>query len=190
MKRFAIGLTTLLAASALHAQVPQMPTPPGMRDPQAMLKAMEAAQAAAHRPGDEALSCAQLEKMIHAAVQDPAFQAYLQASAAAAQRELAAQQPTAAEMAAKARATAAASTVPGASAAHLYASAVENQARVAAGQARLQSMVTQSDEAMRFMPLILRAQRLVELGVARHCAWTGDASLGLGTPFPIQSPPR
>jgi hypothetical protein len=191
MRRLALGCAALLASSALQAQDMPTPTiPAGMQNPQAMLKAMEAAQAAAKQPGDEALSCAQLEKKVIAAVQDPAYQAHLQAAGANAQKDIAASQISQSEIAKRAAATAAAASVPGASMGHMVASAAENQALVAQGQARLQSMMIQSQAAMTFMPTIMRAQRLIELGVAKKCPWTGAAAASLGTPATVESPNR
>jgi len=51
-----------------------------------MAAAMQAAQAKAMRPGDEALGCPALEKELVASMNDPAIQAYTAKSAAAAQK--------------------------------------------------------------------------------------------------------
>jgi hypothetical protein len=188
MTRLSIGLAALLAGSALQAQMPQMPAMPGgMQDAQAMMKAMEDAQAAARLPGDEALTCEQLEQQVTAAVQDPEFLAHVQAGGEAAQQDLAASQLSKAEVAAKTVATAAAATVPGASMTHMLAGRADNQAKVKKGQARQQAMMFRGQEALKFMPLLMRAQRLVELGLAKRCEWAAAAAEGMGAPGPSAS---
>ena len=91
----------LLAASVLgHAQVP-----PGAQDYEAMAKAMEKAQAEANKPGDEKLTCDQLQQQMVAIAQDPAFLAYVQAAGLQAQKDLAQMQVPQSEIAAKTAAT-------------------------------------------------------------------------------------
>jgi hypothetical protein len=182
MKRLSILLAALLASSALRAQAQMPGVPGGMQDAQAMMKAMEDAQAAAKEPGDEALTCEQLEQKVIAAVQDPAFLAQVQADGEAAQKDLDASQLSQAERAAKSVATAAAATVPGASMAHMLAGKADNQAAVKKGRARQQAMLLRGQEALKFMPLLMRAQRLVELGLAKRCEWAASAAEGMGAP--------
>ena len=61
----------LLTASALSYG--QAVTPGGPQDYQAMMKAMEKAQAEANQPGDERLTCTQLQELLVGIAQDPAF---------------------------------------------------------------------------------------------------------------------
>ena len=191
MNRLEMVLAALLASGALHAQSARAPAlPAGMQDPQVMMKAMEAAEAGARQPGDESLTCDQLQTQLTAAMQDPAYQAYLQAAAANAQQDMAASKISKAEIAAKTSAAAAASMVPGASAAQLAAGMAENQAKVAQGQARLQSRMGQAQDLAKLMPLLMRAQRLAELGLAKRCEWAAAAATGMAAPDGIRTPNR
>jgi hypothetical protein len=166
----------LLAASVLsHAQVP-----PGAENYEAMAKAMEKAQAEANRPGDEKLTCDQLQQQMVAIAQDPAFLAYVQAAGVQAQKDLAQMQVPQSEIAAKTAATMAASMVPGAAMGQVMASAAENQAKAAQSAARVQSRMDQGQQMMAFMPMLMRGQRLVELAAVRKCDWI--AGLGAGVP--------
>jgi len=79
-----MGIALLAACVLSSAQVP-----PGAQDYEAMAKAMEKAQAEASKPGDEKLTCDQLQQQMVAIAQDPAFLAYVQAAGAEAQKELA-----------------------------------------------------------------------------------------------------
>lgn len=189
MKVLAMGLAALLTSNALQAQTAQMPAlPAGMQDPQAMMKAMEGAQAAAKRPGDEKLTCSQLEEQVLAASQDPAFQAHVQAMGASSEAQMAASQVTQTEKVARTAATIAAATLPGANMGQLLASKAEHQALIAQGRARQQSMLSQAQEAMRHMPMLMRAQRLLELGVAKRCEWAEGTADGTDAPVSTAKP--
>ena len=98
----------LLTASALsYGQT--MPAG-SAQDYEAMAKAMEKAQAQANQPGDERLTCDQLQQQLVAVAQDPEFLAYVQAAGVAAEKEMAQMQVPQSEVAAKSAATMAAST--------------------------------------------------------------------------------
>jgi hypothetical protein len=58
-------------------------------DYQASLKGMEAAQAQASQPGDENLTCDQLQEQMLAIAQDPAFLEHVEAAGAAAEKDMA-----------------------------------------------------------------------------------------------------
>jgi hypothetical protein len=179
----------LLTSSALQAQNAKMPPlPAGMQDPQAMMKAMEDAQAAAKQPGDEKLTCSQLEEKVLAVSQDPAFQAHVQAMGASSEAHMAASQATQTKRAARTAATIAAATVPGVGMGQLVASKAEHQGLIAQGRARQQSMLSQAQDAMRHMPLLMRAQRLMELGAAKRCEWVAGTTDGMEEPIPNAKP--
>jgi hypothetical protein len=185
MKILAMGLAALLTSNALQAQTARKPAvPAGMQDPQAMMKAMEDAQSAAKQPGDEKLTCSQLEEKVLAASQDPAFQAHVQAMGSSSQAQMDASQVSKTDRAARTAATAAAATLPGASMGQLLASKAEHQTSIAQGRARQQSMMLQAQEAMRSMPMLMRAQRLLELGVAKRCEWAVGATEDSGATAP------
>jgi hypothetical protein len=168
-----VMLVALLTACALsYAQtVPGMP-----QDYQAMMKAMEKAQAEANRPGDEKLTCDQLQQQLVTIAQDPAFVAHVQAAGAEAAKDMARVQASQNEIAAKTAATIAASMVPGAAMSQMMASAAENQAKAAQSTARVQSRMAEGQQMMAFMPQMMRGQRLVELAMVRKCEWAAGVS--------------
>jgi len=169
---------TLLTASALSYG--QTLPPVGAQDYEAMAKAMEKAQAEASQPGDERLTCDQLQQQLVAVAQDPAFLAYVQAAGVAAEKEMAQLQVPQSEIAAKSAATMVASMVPGAAMSHMMANAAENQAKVVQGVARVQARMAEGQQMMAFMPKLLRGQRLMELATVRKCEWA--TGLGAGVP--------
>ena len=172
-----IFVTALLTISALSFGQAVMPT--GMQEYQAMMQAMEKAQAQAKQPGDEKLACGQLQEQLVAIAQDPAFVAHMKTMGAAAEKDMAQMQLSQSEIAAKAAATAMASMVPGAAMGHMAASVAENQAKAAQGAARLQERMAQGQQMMAFLPQMMRGQRLVELGVARRCEWAAGVVAGV-----------
>ena len=74
------SMTFMLALLCASAAVPAL-------DHQAMALAMEKAQAEASKPGDEKLSCEQLQDQLVTVTQDPAFQSYFEAAGADAQKK-------------------------------------------------------------------------------------------------------
>ena len=168
----------LLTASALSYG--QAVTPGGPQDYQAMMKAMEKAQAEASQPGDERLTCTQLQELLVGIAQDPAFVAHVKAAGTAAEKDMAQMQVPQSEIAAKTAATFIASMVPGAAMGHMMASAAENQAKVAQGATRVQARMAEGQQMMAFMPKLMRGQRLIELAMARKCEWA--TGVGVGVP--------
>ena len=139
----------LVAGVTVHAAAPAIP-PGAMPDPQAMMalqKSMLAAQAAARQPGDEALSCAAIQKQMRAVLEDPGFKAYQDAVTTAAQ------------------------------VAYSAAAKPAQLAELQAAQARQLTLV---------LPKVMRAQRLVELGMLKNCEGMSPsmngAALALPTP--------
>jgi hypothetical protein len=165
----------LLTASPLsHGQAVM---PGGVQDYQAMMQAMEKAQAEANQPGDQQLTCEKLQERLVGIAQDPAFLAHVKAAGIAAEQDMAQMQVSKSEIAAKSAATIIASTVPGAAMGHMTASAAENQAKIAQGAARMQAKMAEGQQMMAFMPKLMRGQRLIELATARKCEW----ATGLGS---------
>jgi hypothetical protein len=62
----------------------------------------------------------------------------------------------------------------------MTASVAENQAKVAQGAARVQARMAEGQQMMAFMPKLMRGQRLVELAMARQCAWATGVGAGSG----------
>lgn len=172
-----LAMALFTSCAPLYGQgvAPSLP-----QDYQAMMKAMETAQAEANQPGDQRLTCDQLQEQLVGIAQDPAFLAHVKAAGIAAEKDMAQMQVAQGDIAAKSAATIIASTVPGAAMGHMTASAAENQAKVAQGAARLQSRMAEGQQMMAFMPKLMRGQRLIELATARKCEWT----TGVGTGVP------
>jgi hypothetical protein len=165
----------LLANAAAHAQ-----TVTGMPDPAAMQKAMEDAMAGASQPGDDALTCEQLQEQFVASAQNPALQEHVETAGAAAQRDMAAMEKAQAEIASQTATTVVGSVVPGASMGAMAATAANAEAAKARGAERMQSRMAQTSQMMASLPALMRGQRLMELAVAKECEWaegiTGTAA--------------
>ena len=138
--------------------------------------AMQAAQAQAVRPGDEALDCEALENEMTTLATDPAMQARVQASGAAVQQRAPGQgAPSAGAAAAM---TLFSSMVPGADMAGLAAQAAQAQSQQAQAAMNMQSRMQQMQSMMANLPLMMRGQRVVELAQAKKCDWIAGALPG------------
>jgi hypothetical protein len=161
---------------------------PGMANPQAMLAQLESAQAAARQPGDEKLSCDELQTQMAAAANDPAVAAHVAQAGAAAQQDVAALQAGQARLAAPlggAIAGAAGALIPGGDMAAIAAQAAQAQAMQAQAAQRMQSHTLLAQQSAAMMPQLMRGQRLVELAVVKQCAWaTGAGAAPIGVPLP------
>lgn len=135
--------------------------------------AMQAAQAQAVRPGDEALDCDALENELTTVASDPALQARVQAAGAAAQERAPA--PSGRSAGAAAAMTLFSSMVPGLDMAGLAASAAQAQGQQAQAAATMQTRMQQMQSMMANLPLMMRGQRVVELAQARKCDWIAGA---------------
>jgi len=131
----------------------------------------ESAQAAAIRPGDEALTCEALESELVASVKQPAVQSYVAKSGAAAQERMAAMNQAPPGAAAQAALTVFSSIVPGGAWAGMAAGAAQGQAAQAQATRNMQERMQQAQEMMGIMPYLMRGQRVIELAQARSCAW-------------------
>jgi hypothetical protein len=185
----------LLAGAALAAAGCAMPGLPGM-DPMgmarssstaqleaqgaSMMAAQANAQAAANRPGDEALSCDALQAELTTIMKDPAFQAAVASMGVSAQEQQArvnAAQASAAGLGATSIATGIASSfIPGMG--WLGQAAMQAQMASAAAQmpaadrARAQMM----GDMTTMMPTLYRGQRLHELATAKKCTFVNSPS--------------
>jgi hypothetical protein len=132
--------------------------------------AMAAAQAKSIHPGDEAMTCGALEKEFVANVTDSTVQTLVAKQGAEAQKQQK-------EVAAKGQITSqAAMTMFSAFApAGGWASlaAAEGQASTAQAQTaeNLQKRMQQMNDLVSIMPKLMRAQRLLQLSMARNCTW-------------------
>jgi hypothetical protein len=137
--------------------------------------AFAAAQAAAVRPGDEALSCEGLATELVASVKDPAVQSYVAKSGAAAKERLEAMNAAAGTVAAQGAITLFSSIVPGAGWAGHAAAVAQAEAQRAQAARNIQERMQQAQEMMGIMPQLMRGQRVIELAQARNCEWVREA---------------
>jgi hypothetical protein len=165
--------TTLSLALALAA-------PAAAQDYEAlsanMEQSMAAAQAQAVRPGDEALTCEQLEGEIATTMQDPAVQSVVAQNGAEAQAQIdqmnAAQGRMRTQMAASMFLGIASAFIPGLG----YAQMAQQQAMAAQQQQQAQQNMAQMMEMgqrmQAIMPQMMRGQRVYELAQAQQCEFT------------------
>lgn len=177
-----LTLAAMLSSAPLHAQDPA-PTAvmPGIQDPQAMMAAFEEAEAAARRPGDEKLTCEELEAELGVTVNDPTVQASVAAGGAAAERDMAAlaeaKKAYDAQLPASVAAGAAASAAPGGQYAAMGKAVAEAESKKGIAAERLQERASLAAGAMEMMPQIMRGQRIIELGTAKGCEFAKAAGL-------------
>ncbi|MGQ0532888.1 MAG: hypothetical protein ACT4OF_09405 [Caulobacteraceae bacterium] len=172
-------MRTLLLSTALSLTL-ALAAPAAAQDYEAMGANMEqsmaAAQAQAQRPGDDELTCEQLEEEIATTMQDPAVQSAVAANGADAQAQIdqmnAARGRMRAQMAASMFMGIASSFIPGLG----YAQMAQQQMQAAQYQRQQQQNMAQMQVMMErmsgIMPQMMRGQRVYELGQAKQCAFT------------------
>jgi len=175
-------LVSMLAISAVLAL-----TPAFAQDYEAMAVQMEQsmadAQAQALRPGDEQLTCEQLETEMATTMQDPQVQAAVAQNGAYGQEQM--DQMNA--LAGRARAQMATSMFMGLASAFIpglgYAQMAQQQMMAAQQQRQAQQHMAQMMEMAQrmqtIMPQMMRGQRIYELGQSKQCAFVqqqADAS--------------
>ena len=162
----------MLVASAVsapaHAQTPAST----YGDMQAKL---EAAQAAANRPGDAALGCDALEKELVASVKHPAVESYIAKSGAAAKQQMAQMNAANGRAATQTALTLFGSLVPGGAGAGLAGTAALQQSQQAEAAQNIQNRMQQAQEMMGIMPQMMRGQRVIELAQQKNCDWLAGA---------------
>jgi hypothetical protein len=144
----------------------------------AMEQAMANAQAQASRPGDEALTCEQLEAEMVAVMQDPAVQATVAAQGADAQLQMdrmnAARDRARAQMGVSLFMGLASAFIPGAGYAQMIQQqAMANQSRGMAEQ-RMAEMNAMAERMVPIMPQMFRGQRIYELAQGHQCAFVQE----------------
>lgn len=137
---------------------------------------LEAAQAAANRPGDAALGCDALEKELVASVNHPAVKSYVAKSGAAAQQQMAAMDAAKGRAATQTALTLFGSLVPGGAGLGLAGTAAMAQSQQLEAAQNIQQRMQQAQEMIGIMPQIMRGQRVIELGQARNCDWLAGIS--------------
>ncbi len=137
--------------------------------------ALQKAQTAAYRPGDESLSCEKLESELVVVVKDPALQSHVAKSGAVAQEKIAAMNAASQNMAAQSALTIFSSIVPGGAWAGQAAAAAQLPAQRMQTARNIEQAMLQAQEMIGVMPQIMRGQRVLELAQARDCAWLRDS---------------
>lgn len=138
--------------------------------------ALEKAQASAHRPGDESLTCEALQSDLVTAARHPAVQSFVAKAGADAEQRMAAMKDATSRVAAQMALTVFSSIVPGGAWAGQSIGAAQAQAQQAQAASNIQHAMQQAQELIGIMPQLLRGQRVIELAQARDCAWLREAS--------------
>ena len=168
-------IAVVLASAPLSAQVAQPDIP---ADYQRLLAQYNEAQATAQRPGDDKLSCDELEQQIVAVANDPTMQAFAASPAAAAQADAGAIRRTRTAMATRTLATAAASIaaalLPGGNMVNMpamTAAAADGLVQQAQAAQRMQARTRRIEELLKLLPQLIRGQRLTAIAMSRNCEW-------------------
>lgn len=190
LKSLSVLALSVIASAAMHAQTVRTPVAPAPVSAQAdMMKwqsAMVAAQAAAVKPGDEALPCEALHKELVSSMNDPAIQAYAAKTDAAYAKELAAREKKGA-MTAEAAAALAASLASGPAMTGLPpmptgpGQPMTPQQMQQAMLAQQQASIAYMNQLAPIMPVLMRSQRVSQLAAMKNCAWmTGGVGVNHG----------
>jgi hypothetical protein len=164
LRSITLLLTLSIGTTGLHAQ-----------DYQAMSQAMEKAQADASKPGDEKLTCDQLQEQLVAAAQDPAFQAQVEAAGAEAQKKQEAMKAAEGKIAMQKFRTVMMSVMPGAAMPGMAAAQSQAQAQGAAANNQMAARMQQAEKMMAVLPTLMRGQRVIELAMGKRCEWAVSA---------------
>jgi hypothetical protein len=189
LKTLALVLSlSVMVGVAAQAQTVRTPTAaavePQMADMSKWQTAMVAAQAAAMKPGDEALPCEALHKELVTSMNDPSLQAYAAKTNPALAKEFAAREKKNSAMAPEAAAAmAAALASPMAMTGMPVVPTVAGQQMTP--QQMQQMMLAQQQASIAYMnqmapimPVLMRSQRVTQLAAVKNCAWiTGGVGL-------------
>jgi hypothetical protein len=165
-----VTLTLALATSGCSMARRSSPPPSsaGMGD---FMAQYTAAQKAAVRAGDEALSCDALQTQLLAMNQDPAVQDYLQSAGAMVQQDAAAGQQGEARAATQTALTLMSSLGSMGAMAGMTGMAAQHQSQQVDAMRNMQQRAAQMQQMMAILPQMLRGQRLTELAQQRKCSW-------------------
>ena len=136
---------------------------------------LSAAEAAANRPGDDALGCDALQIELVASAKDPAVQAFVAKSGAIAQEKMAAMNAAAAGMGTQMAMTIMSSIAPGGGWGGYGANVAQAEAAKAQAGRNMQQQMQLAQDMMTIMPQMMRGQRVIELAQRRDCAWLREA---------------
>ncbi len=162
-----IKLTLALILAGTGTAVAQT----GVAEYQQMQARMEQAQADANRPGDERLDCAALEKEMIGVATDPALKDQVAKLGKQAEDDRARIDAGMSQMSIQTAMTVYASLMPGGAWAQLGAAQANMPAQRTDTNQRVDRIREDSQAMMRFLPQIMRGQRVFELAQQRQCAW-------------------
>ena len=171
-------MRTLVSVIAMSAALMAMPA--AAQDYEAMALQMEQAQAeaqaAASRPGDEALTCEQLEGEIVTTMQDPQVQSVMAQNGDFAQQQMDRMEEARGQMRAQIATSMfmgiASSFIPGLGYAQMAQQQIQAQQMQRQQQQNMTDMMAMADRMSSIMPQLMRGQRVFELGQAKSCAFT------------------
>lgn len=185
MRTLLIASLALCFATAAQAQ--------GMDDADALEAQMEAMETDAARPGDEALTCEQLEAELGTTMSDPAVQASVAANGAIAQEQLDRMQGARGQMMGNMGVNIfmglASAFIPGMGYAQMGLQAAQTgaaQRQMAQANAQRATMMA---NLQAIMPQMMRGQRIVQLAQAQQCAFVQGAGLP-SEDMPADAPQR
>jgi hypothetical protein len=169
VKSRSISLALALLAGSAWAQG---------QDYQAMAKAMEQAQAEASRPGDEKLTCEQLEEQLTTIAQSPEFLAHVEATGAEAQKQQEAMQTPKGQIAVQTFRAVIMSTMQGAALPGMAHAQAQATAQGAKGMKLAQERMERAKKMTSMLPMLMRGQRVIELASGKGCEWAASAGTG------------
>jgi hypothetical protein len=170
-------MRTFVSALALSAALSVFPAAAQDYDAMAtnMEQSMALAQAQASRPGDEALTCEQLEGEIATTMQDPAVQEAVAANGVDAQAQLdrmnEARGQMRAQMATSLFMGIASSFIPGLGYAQMAQQRMQAAQYERQAEQNMSQMMQMAERMQPIMPQMMRGQRVYELGQAKQCAF-------------------
>jgi len=145
------------------------------QDYQAMAKAMEQAQAEASKPGDDKLTCEQLEEQLFAMTQNPEFQAHVEATGVEAEKRQAEMKLDKGQVAMQTFHAALMTSMPGAAMAGMAQAQSQAMAQGMQGMKQMKERAERAQKMVGMLPALMRGQRVIELAVAKQCEWAKAA---------------
>jgi hypothetical protein len=162
-----ISLALVLAVGAVQAQ-----------DHQSMMQGMQEATAAAGRPGDDKLTCEQLEEQLVAVVQDPELVAHIESAGASAQKQQdAIEKGVKGQVAMQSLRTVLMSFIPGGAYGGMASAQSQAMNQGRQGMASMKDKMAQAQKMQALMPKLMRGQRVVELASGKQCEWAAGSGM-------------
>ena len=141
------------------------------QDYQAMAKAMEKAQAEAVKPGDDQLTCEQLEQQLFAMTQTPEFQAHVEATGAEAEKRQAEMKLDKGQVAVQTFRAALMTSMPGAAMTGMAQAQSQAMTQGMQGMKQMKERAERAQKMVSLLPALMRGQRVIELAAAKQCGW-------------------